>query len=94
MSTIKTRDISKSLEAKGFKKQETHHEMYWLHVDGKKTSVRTRISHGSTEYDGYLLGQVAKEMGLRRSELNNFVECCLSATDYVKLLSERKLIRL
>lgn len=94
MSTIKTRDISRSLEAKGFKLQETHHEMYWLYVDGKKTSVRTRISHGANEYDGRLLGQVAKEMGLRRAELNNFVECCLSGADYVRLLSERKLIRL
>ncbi len=71
MSPRRTDAISRALETKGFQKQDSHHEMYWLHVDGKKTSVRTRISHGDKEYGDSLLGLMAKQVGLARRELDD-----------------------
>ena len=83
MSTFKTRDIRKSLLDKGFEKNSSHHEMYWLHIEGRKTSVRTRLSHGSTEYGDNLLGQMAAQLRLRRRQLDELVECPMSGKDYI-----------
>jgi len=51
----KTRAIRAALLSKGFMADDTHHEMFWLVVDGRKSSIRTRISHGVAEYGDNLL---------------------------------------
>ena len=68
--------------------------MYWLYVAGKRTSVRTRISHGASEYDDRLLGQMARQVGLRRHELDDLIDCPLDQAEYVRLLVERSAVRL
>jgi hypothetical protein len=93
VSTLKVKDLDRSLLAKGFKKEATHHNMYWLHLGGKKTGVRTRLSHGETEYRENLISQVAKQLGLTKGELFNFVECTLSGDQYAKLMLDRKIVR-
>jgi len=94
MSTRKTEDIKQALTTKGFVISNTHHEMYWLYANGKKTSVRTRISHGSTEYDDRFLGLMAKQVGLARSEFNSLLDCPLSKEDYRDLLIQRNKIKI
>jgi hypothetical protein len=86
VSTHKTSDMESSLLAKGFVRVDTHHEMYWLHVGGRKTSIRTRISHGMREYSDNLLSQMAKQLKLKRKELDELIECPLSAEAYRHLL--------
>jgi len=85
--------MRKALEAKGFRPYETHHTFYILYVDGKKTSIRTRISHGISEYGDTLLGHVRRQLGLTSKELQDLVECPLSGESYVALLKERGKIR-
>jgi hypothetical protein len=95
MSTIKTRDIRKSLTGKGFQVIEcSHHEMLWLFAHGKKTSIRTRLSHGSDEYDDGLLGLMAKQLKLKRSELNSLIECPMSGDEYLNSLLQQGHVRL
>jgi hypothetical protein len=89
VSVRKTKDIKTGLLAKGFEQEITHHEMYWLYVRGRRTSIRTRISHGAAEYNDKLLGLMAKQLKLRRSEFDDLIECPLSGEDYTKLLAER-----
>lgn len=89
MSTRKTKDIKKSLLAKGFQQESTHHEMYWFYIGEKRTSVRTRISHGATEYDDKLMGLMARQLKLRRSEFDDLIKCPLSGEGYSKLLIEQ-----
>lgn len=84
-------DIHKStfrvfLEKKGFKLKETHHHMYTFYVEGKKTSIRTRLSHGKKEYDDYLLEQMSKQLKLSKEQLLEFIDCPMSFQDYVKVL--------
>ncbi len=55
MSALKTKDIEKALLAKGFTLENSHHKIFWLVFQGKKTSIRTRISNGAREYDDNLL---------------------------------------
>ena len=92
MSAVSTRKLAGALTAKGFQLENTHHEMYWLYVDGKRSSVRTRISYSAREYDDGLLSQMAKQTGLKRSEFDDLIECPLSAAAYVQLLEERGLV--
>jgi len=92
---VKTSKIAASLLKKGFVQKETHHSYYLLFVNGKKTSIRTRLSHGSSEYGPNLLSQVKKQLGLKTmEELDDFINCPMSGEAYVELLLDRKVLKL
>jgi hypothetical protein len=93
MSSWKTRDIRKGLLAKGFNQTKTHHEMYWLYIGDRKTSIRTRISHSESEYGDRLLNQMAKQVGLDRTEFDDLIQCPLSKEQYIELLRSRGIIK-
>jgi hypothetical protein len=88
----KTREIVAALTTKGFQKHSTHHEMFWFHYGTRKTQVRTRISHGVSEYGKRLLCRVRNQMGLVDTELDSFIDCSLTAEGYAELLIHRKII--
>ncbi len=67
--------------------------MFWFVVDGRKTPIHTWFSHGRKKADDWLLNHVANEMRLTKQELLAFVECTLSASEYLRLLVERGHIR-
>jgi hypothetical protein len=90
----KTKAIRAALLKKGFVADDTHHEMFWLVVDGKKTSVRTRISHGAKEYGDELLALVARQVGLSRQELYRLIDCPMDGGKLRLLLVERGRVRL
>lgn len=94
MSSRKTKQIAKALADKGFDPVDTHHEMYWLSVKGKKTSIRTRISHGLKEYGDPLLAQMAKQMKIKRDQLEQFIDCPLSKEGYVEILVTQGVVKL
>ena len=60
MSTFKTRDIAKALGKKGFECRDSHHRMFYFCLDGKRSSINTKISHGASEYSGSLLAMMAR----------------------------------
>jgi len=88
MSQADTRDIKKALEAKGFKMRDNDHEFYDLLVRGKKVGIMTKISRGSKykTYDSSLLGLMAKQLCLTKSDLLKLIQCTLSGDEYVRLL--------
>jgi len=90
----KTKAIRAALMKKGFIADDTHHEMFWMVVDGKKTSIRTRISHGAKEYGDELLALVARQVGLSKQELNRLIDCPMDGRKLRALLVERGRIRL
>ena len=94
MSTHKTRTIKTSLLHKGFKQKNTDHEYFWLYVEGRKTSVRTRISFGVNEYDDSLLGFMARQLKLQRRELDDFISCPLTKEKYLEQLIKKGDVRL
>lgn len=93
MSTHKTSDIEQALMSKGFKKVNTHHEMYWLHVGSKKTSIRTRVSNGEREYGDKLLSIMARQVHLSRSLLDDLIECPLTSSAYLEELRIKGILR-
>ena len=90
----KIKAIRAALMKKGFIADDTHHEMFWLVVDGKKTSIRTRISHGAKEYGDELLALVARQVGLSKQELFRLIDCPMDGQKLRSLLVERGRIRL
>lgn len=94
MSTIKKRTLESALRAKGFCQENTHHEYFWLFVEGKKTRVRTYLSHGIKEYEDNLLSRIAKQLHVNKLQLIALVECPLSYRDYVAYLQDAGHIQL
>ena len=90
----KTRTMRAAFLSKGFIADETHHEMYWLVVGGKKTSIRTRIGHGATEYGDQLLTLMSRQIGLSKSELYRLIDCPMDGEKLRAVLVERGKVRL
>jgi hypothetical protein len=92
MPAYKTRKIVASLTKKGFspKKGKSKHIKYTLYVSGKKTSIFTWISHGLDEYEDRLLNAMKKELHLESiRELDDLIECPMSAESLVSLLEAK-----
>lgn len=69
MKPRKTKDLQRTLQAKGFAlyPEKDHHHFYYLVVDGKKTTVKTYFSHGQKEYGDTLMQLVKKQLKFRRT---------------------------
>ena len=88
--TRKVKEIDFALTRKGFHDEKAqHHVMYWLYVNGRKTSVRTRISHGEVEIGTGLLGRMARELRVSKAEFLQLVSCKITGEVYRnKMVSE------
>lgn len=80
------RDVMAGLEKKGFSKRENDHTFFHLWVDGKKTKVFTKVSHGEKELSDNLLGMMARQLNLNKKQFLDLVDCTLSLDAYVKSL--------
>ncbi len=94
MSTYRTREIKQALLSKGFQESTTDHYVYHLWVNDRKSSVRTHVSFGAKEYGDPLLGFMAKQLKLRRSELDDLIKCPITKEQYLSLLVKRGHVRL
>jgi len=84
------RIIRSSLTKKGFVQiADSDHQAFQLHVNGKKVSVNTFYSHGAKECDDYILGRMAKQLRLSRAQLDDLIDCPLSAEAYIEMLKEK-----
>jgi hypothetical protein len=77
------------LVKKGFVEDSTHHVMFWLHVNGKKTRVHTRYSHGVTECNDFLLSLMASQLHLSNREFNDLIDCPLKKENYIQILRDK-----
>jgi hypothetical protein len=55
------KEIGAGLQKKGFVPRENDHTFYHLFVNGKKTVISTKISHGEKEIGDKLLGMMARQ---------------------------------
>lgn len=84
--------VEAGLEAKGFTKDEKKDHRYYTYVtvEGKKTAVFTKTSHGSKykTLDDSLLLKMAKQCKLTKAKFVELVDCPLSRAEFEKLLAE------
>jgi hypothetical protein len=93
MSSVRVASIAAALLRKGFVEERRDHKYYFFQVGGKKTSVFTFISHGERDANDWILGQIARQLNLTKSEMLRLIECSLSETEYRDLLIERGRIK-
>jgi hypothetical protein len=92
---IERKKVSAALLAKGFRNRQNDHAFFCLWVGNQKTSVFTKISHGSgyKDLDDSLVGKMAKQVGLSIGQFRDYVECNLSENEYVEILRQRRRIQ-
>lgn len=90
----KKTDVSRILQKKGFTLDETRdHKCFYLYnSDGTRTTVWTKISHGSSNeiHDG-LLGEMMRQIHLKKPQFNEYMDCTLSKEKYLDILKENEL---
>jgi hypothetical protein len=80
------RDVMAGLTKKGFSKKENDHTFFHLWVDGKKTRVYTKVSHGEKEIPDNLLGAMARQLNLNKKQFLELVDCPFTLDAYVTTL--------
>jgi hypothetical protein len=82
----KQREVEKGLCRKGFRRAESHHHFFIYHsLGGEKTNLFTKTSHGNIELSDYLLGRMARQIKLSKSQFFEFVDCTISQQAYEDL---------
>lgn len=79
--------IERGLKNKGFGVAESHHHYFiYYSIDGKKTAVKTKTSHGQREISDDLIAKMARQVKVSRSEFLDLIDCPLSRKDYESIL--------
>lgn len=83
------RKVEEGLEKKGFKlKEGDHHRFIYYTIQGKKSAIQTKTSHTPKmkEIGDNLLGQMAGQCRLNKSEFFKLLDCPLSREEYQAIL--------
>ena len=94
MGTLERAEVERALSHKGFKRddEKKSHRYYRLFVNGKKTDVFTKVSHGSDRkyktLGDPLVGQMARQLKISRTDLAKLIECSLNEAGYVALVRQ------
>jgi len=89
LTSIRAKTVRRGLTSKGFDEVNRGDIFYHFIVNGKKSGMRAMMSHGETYCGTKYLTTMARQLGLKRDELVQLVECPLSRDQYEKLLRER-----
>ena len=89
MATLKARKILSGLEKKGFVQAEGDHTFLIFYVNGKKTSIHTKVSHGSNEINDYLINKMSIQIKLEKKKFLDLVTCPLSLERYLEELKSQ-----
>jgi predicted RNA binding protein YcfA (HicA-like mRNA interferase family) len=82
------RDVEAALKKKGFQQGDgDHHWFVFWTADGKKTTIRTKTSHGSTKDlgDG-LLKEMARQTRVSKIQFLELIDCPMRREQYQGLL--------
>jgi hypothetical protein len=85
------RDVEASLVRKGFVKSEGDHSFFTYHsVEGGKTSVWTKTSHGTGHktLGDKLVSMMGRQCGLTHGQFKLLIECPMSQEKYQSILLE------
>ena len=88
--TYKRAAVESALEAKGFRRRESHHSYFVYYTEeGVKTPIWTKTSHGkgSADIPNNLIGRMARQCKLRTADFRALIDCSLSQADYEALLN-------
>jgi predicted RNA binding protein YcfA (HicA-like mRNA interferase family) len=77
------KDVEAGLKKKGFIKSSRDHHYFTYHtLQGRKTAVFTKTSHGKKELSDKLLSLMARQCRLRRDDFLRLIDCPLTRSQY------------
>ena len=83
---LKAGDVLKGLEKKGFSRSESDHTHLVLYVNGRKTQIRTKVSHGSSEIGDHLINLMSIQVKLEKKKFIDLICCPLTFDGYLREL--------
>ena len=92
---IERSQIERSLQSKGFVRDEKTNHTYFHHeVNGKKTGISTFVSRGSSyrTYSDSLVGQIKRQLRLDNAQTKRFLECPMNGAEYSEILKSKGLL--
>ncbi len=97
MSRVRSaKDIDAALRKKGFRREmDGKHILYFFpKSDGGKSGIFTLMSHGmgSTTIGDSLLGKMARQLRLTKSQFLELIDCTLSEEGYREVLKKQGLV--
>jgi hypothetical protein len=91
MATRKAREIKEGLTKKGFIAYQRDHTYLFFSVEGRKSGVHTKISHGNNEYGDNMLSLVARQLRITTKQLDDLLDCPMSYEDYLAILRTKNM---
>jgi len=96
VASWKWRNVRRALLEKGFRlERSTNHEYYRLYVDGRASSIRTKVSHGSKgelNANSPLMRKYQGQLRLEKQRVQELFDCPLSGAEYARLLKDKGII--
>ena len=91
MATRKAREIKEGLTKKGFIAVQRDHTYLFFSVEGRKSGIHTKISHGNKEYGDNILSLVARQLRITTKQLDDLLDCPMSYEDYLSILRTKNI---
>jgi len=87
---VKARVLENALEKKGFRKKSKDHNYYYFYMQGVRTNIKTKTSHGSSGHSGreinnYLEKKIRDQMHLSKEQFKLFYECPLTEENLIEI---------
>ena len=96
MAGISRKTIEKSLIQKGFRFESGDHRYYVFYHGGKRTSIRTWVSHGSRghkECGDDIISAMRRQLKLDTMSLARaLLECPMDGQVYIGILKEKEIL--
>ncbi len=87
MPTYRTQEFEAALERLGFRRDKTHHNMFWYYYGDRKTALRTRTSQGERKFDDSMLSMRRKQVGnLSKAQFLEMLDGRLTPETYLQHL--------
>lgn len=89
MASRRGTTIHAALQRKGFRTDNNDHHYLVLYIQGRKTSVRTKVSHSNIDYGDSLLSRMKQQLRLPTvRQLLRLIDCPMESEEYLTLLRE------
>lgn len=95
MSVLDPKKTYRNLKKKGFidsPDKSDDHKYLELHHEGKFV-LYTKISHGNSDIDDFLIKQMSDQCKLSKKEFMDLANCPLSKGKYLKILESKKVLQ-
>ncbi len=90
----KHREVCSGLLAKGFAEERQRKHIHFVYEDlqGRTTIARTMVSHdaGSNDIGDSLLGKMAKQVGLKKRQFEDLIDCPMTRAQFDEIVSKHE----